>query len=158
MHWGLRFGLSASMYAGGEVAADWWSHRRSDGRRVARVAVAGATGDALLLSQFHRVVDRRLPSPLARVIGEQLLYAPAADAAYLTLRHGSVGRWTWDEFRDVYAHDLAFWPAASWVGYRFVPLERRFLWVTACSLAWNTIRGSVALPPAGESATRRRSP
>lgn len=139
-----RWSLSLTMYVAGELVADRVARRPTDPARVARIATVGATGDALLLRGFHGVVDRRLPNPLLRTVAEQLLFAPCADAGYLTLRHGSWSRWSWDEFRDVYVRDLAFWPVVSYCGYRFVPLQRRFLWVTGATLVWNSLRSSAA--------------
>lgn len=138
----LRWLASAGMYTIGEVTGARLQNHPPDPERVARVTVLGATGDAVCLRAFHGVVERRLPSPLFRTMCEQVCYAPLSTAGYLTVARGD---WTWTrgEFVDIFQRDMAFWGCTSYVGYRFVPLGHRYLYISAASVVFNMWRASL---------------
>ena len=104
--------------------------------------MTGATGDAVFLRAFHRTVERRLPSPFLRMVAEQALYSPPSNAAYLTVARGGLD-WTAQDWWRVYRNDCAFWPFASFVGYRFVPFSIRYLYVSFASLVWGAWRSAL---------------
>lgn len=102
----------------------------------------GATGDAILLRGFHGIVEQRVPSPFLRMLTEQLVYSPLSNGAYLTVARGGMD-WTFKDWWRVYRNDCAFWPVASYVGYRFVPFQVRYMYVSGCSLLWGTWRSAL---------------
>ena len=139
MNIGPRWLSSAAMYLSAEYLAAHLQDKPPDKQRVARVTVAGATGDAVCLRAFHGVVDRRLPNPLLRTLAEQTLYAPWSTAGYLTVVRTNT-QWTWDDFWMLYQRDMAFWGCTSFLGYRYVPRTSRFLYISTASAVFNTWR------------------
>lgn len=135
-----RWCTCASVYLVGENIGAWLRDEPVDPTRVTRTTLVGATTDAFVLRSFHRVVDRRLPSPFLRMLAEQSMYAPLSNMGYLTLVHGR--QWEWDEWRRVYARDCLFWPVASYIGYRYVPFPQRYLYVSFATLVWTTGRSA----------------
>lgn len=136
-----RWCMSASIYGFGEWLSTWWKKSEVSTKRVATIMITGATVDSICLRAFHVAIDARIPSPFIRMLCEQATCAPLYDAGYLTLVKGS--EWTWDEWWSVYRKDCAFWPMASYIGYRFVATERRYLYVSCATLAWSTWRASI---------------
>ena len=100
----------------------------------ATVATFGATADAVVLRAFHTVVETRLPSPVFRMMAEQIMYAPFSNTAYLTMARRF--EWTFDDFVHLYSRDCGFWSVASYLGYRYVPLRVRYLYVSGATLCW----------------------
>ena len=98
----------------------------------------GACADVFCLRQFHFFVETNLSSPVKRMLAEQLVYSPLSNAGYLYLAKGS--EWSLDEWAKVYMRDWSFWPLASYVGYRFVPVHSRYLYISFATLAWNSWR------------------
>ena len=137
-----RWFTSASIYLVGETVANWACDRPSDHGRTLRATAMGATGDAILLRGFQGIVERRVPNPLLRTMAEQLVYSPLSNGAYLTVARGGMG-WTLKDWWRVYRNDCAFWPMASYIGYRFVPFHVRYLYVSGCSLLWGTWRSTI---------------
>ena len=136
-----RWFSSAAVYVFGESTGAYLDQRAPAASRVAAVATFGATADAVALRAFHVAVETRLPSPLFRMIAEQVLYAPVSNTAYLTLTKKT--NWTIDDFARLYSRDCGFWGVASYVGDRYVPLRVRYLYVSGATLCWNTWRSSL---------------
>ena len=136
-----RWAASASVYTLGECISCCLVDRPLDPVRVAKVAGFGGLGDSLAMRTFHRTVDRRIPSPFVRMLTEQCLYAPVSNAAYLT----AVKSWEWTakDWWDIYSTDCTFWPAVSFLGYKYVCLERRYVYVSVATVVWNTWRSTI---------------
>ena len=136
-----RWLSSAGVYVLGESTGAWMDNRSPTLDRVATVATFGATADAVVLRAFHTVVETRLPSPVFRMMAEQIMYAPFSNTAYLTMARRF--EWTFDDFVHLYSRDCGFWSVASYLGYRYVPLRVRYLYVSGATLCWNTWRSSL---------------
>ncbi len=138
----LKWCTSASVYALGEAIGAHIRKEPVDAHRLGRTVVSGATADTVFLRFFHKMVDKKLPAPLLRVVAEQAIYAPCSNAAYLTLAKGSFS-WEYKDWETLYVRDCTFWPFVSYIGYRFVPLRTRWLYVSFATLGWNTWRSTV---------------
>ena len=136
-----RWLACASIYAGGEYICATITDRACDEKRTARVICYGATADSIVLRRFHHIVERRIPHPFFRMVCEQLCYSPLSNATYMTVATGGFS-WTAHDWARIYATDCCFWPMVSFMGYRFVPVRSRFLYVSAASLVWNVWRSS----------------
>lgn len=136
-----RWLSSACVYVFGESTGACLDDRTLSLDRIATVATFGATADAVALRAFHVAVETRLPSPLFRMLAEQVMYAPFSNTAYLTMAKKT--DWTFDDFTRLYSRDCSFWSVASYVGYRYVPLRIRYLYVSGATLCWNTWRSSL---------------
>ena len=112
-----------------------------DVRRCIQTITIGAFADVFLLRRFHFMVERKLPFPFMRTLAEQLLYSPLSNAGYLTIARGI--SWTFDDWTRVYLRDWSFWPVASYIGYRFVPVGSRYLYVSFATLVWNSWRATL---------------
>ena len=91
-----RWLSSAGVYTLGESSGACLDDRTLSLDRIATVAMFGATADAVALRAFHVAVETRLPSPLFRMLAEQVRYAPFSNTAYLTMAKKT--DWTCDEF------------------------------------------------------------
>lgn len=137
-----RLALSACMYAVGETVGHFARDEDSiDIWRCIQAISIGAFADVFLLRRFHFLVEKKLPRPILRTIAEQLIYSPFSNAGYLTIARGVT--WTFDDWTRIYMRDLSFWPVASFIGYRFVPVRSRYLYVSFASLVWNSWRSSL---------------
>ena len=137
-----RWAASASVYVAAELLGARIENRTPTKERIVPVAMMGATGDALCLRGFHFAVDKYLPHPLLRTAAEQVMYAPFSNSCYLTLAKGHLD-WTFDDFKQLYVRDAAFWTIASYTGYACVPFHIRYLYVSGASLLWSTWRSSI---------------
>ena len=138
--WSRRWLISASVYTVGECLACSLVPRPVDITRVFTVAVSGATADSIFLRTFHRTVDARLPSPIVRTLSEQCMYAPLSNAAYLTITHP---HWDVHDWWTLYSTDCMYWPVMSYIGYRYIEFNRRYLYVSMATVVWTTWRGSM---------------
>lgn len=136
-----RWLACAGIYASGEYICGKIKARNHSAERTARVVCYGATTDSIFLRRFHYIVERRIPNPLLRMACEQLLYSPVSNMSYLTVATGGFS-WSFQDWARIYSADCMFWPFISFVGYRFIPVRVRFLYVSAASLAWNVWRSS----------------
>ena len=139
-----RWVASAAMYVVGETAGAYMDERSPEPLRLLSVAATGATADSVVLRAFHFAVEKRLPTPLLRTLAEQALYAPMSNAGYLTLAHGG-WHWTRQEYAQLYLRDCSFWTGVSFIGYKFVPLHIRYLYVSGATLVWNSWRSSLVV-------------
>lgn len=137
----LQWCLSAIMYGGGEVCSSILFSNSLSCDRLGKSILFGATTDALFLRHFHKIVDKKIPSPLFRMICDQTICAPLYNTGYLTLVKGF--SWKFDDFLQVYKRDIMFWPCVSFLGYRYIPTRQRYLYVSAMTMVWNTWRASL---------------
>ena len=137
-----RWCTSAFLYGSGEILCDKISKRDPDTARTTRTVVFGATGDAICLRAFHKVVDTHIKFPFVRMLSEQLLYSPFSNMSYLTIVKQGFD-WNLSEFVTVYKNDCMYWPFVSYIGYKFVPFHIRYAYVSTASLVWNTWRSGL---------------
>ena len=139
----LRWGLSFSIYGTAEILGAYVdpSDRVVNTRRAVTTAGLGAFADAFILRAFHMSIDRRIPSPLLRTLCDQATMAPMYNMGYLTIARGT--QWNVKDFWHLYRRDCLFWPFASYIGYRFIPCNHRYLYVSGATLLWSTYRASL---------------
>ena len=139
----LRWGLSFSIYGTAEILGAYVdpSDRVANTQRAITTAGLGAFADAFILRTFHMAIDRRIPSPVIRTICEQATVAPMYNMGYLTIVRRT--EWNVQDFWQLYRRDCLFWPFASYLGYRFISANHRYLYVSSASLFWSTYRASL---------------
>jgi hypothetical protein len=135
-----RWLSSGAIYMGSEMLSSQITKKSLSKEDTTKVVVAGATADSILLRKFHFIIDKKFKSPLVRMTCEQIIVAPVYDSAYLMLRTNS---WSFNEWWKIYKTDCVFWPFASFIGYKYVKTNHRFLYVSSMSMLWNTMRSTM---------------
>lgn len=139
----LRWGLSFSIYGTAEILGAYVDppDRVVNTQRAVTTAGLGAFADAFILRAFHMSIDRRIPSPVMRTLCDQLMMSPMYNIGYLTIARGT--KWNVQDFWELYRRDCLFWPFASYLGYRFISANHRYLYVSGATLFWSTYRASL---------------
>ena len=137
----IRWLSSASIYGISETMSVYLTETEPVYINIAKTIIGGATADSMFMRYFHINIDNKIQSPLKRMLIEQVTCAPLYDAGYLTLNNGL--SWNFNDWWNIYQKDCMFWPGASYIGYRFVPTYKRYLYVSSASLFWSTWRASI---------------
>jgi hypothetical protein len=130
--------------------------------RSAKMGVLGVALNGFCLHGWYRLLDRAFGrqkgkswnSVLPKMVADQIVYAPFADAAFLVwaavLRGGSPetiynnAKNNLDHsFVRAFIVDCQVWPLANLVGFRFVPTNYRPTYIGVIQLGWQAYMSSI---------------
>ena len=125
---------SAGIYCVSEVIAN--IIKETDKAESAKRIFFGTLIDAFFMRRFHYIVDARGFRVYQKVLLEQLLVAPNVGLGFLVVSNN----FTTNNWSQLYADDCKFWPAACFIGYRFIKTHHRFVYIGFASVIWNNWR------------------
>lgn len=96
----------------------------------------GSFVDSVLMRKFHTYIDTKAISSVQKMILEQVTIAPLVGSGFLLL-HNNFSVYN---LKDIFMDDCKFWPFASFLGYRFVSTNHRYLYNGFASVIWNNYR------------------
>lgn len=127
---------SVSIYISSEfISYNIDSHSVGYPNSINRVLL-GTFIDSVIMRKFHKFIDIRVSSNIVKTCVEQSLISPSIGASFLLLHNN----FTFSNWKDMFMDDCKYWPIASFIGYRFVSTQYRFVYVSIASIIWNNYR------------------
>merc|ERR1712018_573196 len=116
---------------------------------------------------WYRFLDKILPTTQIKSVGSKVLLdqlgaSPVLYYAFFIsggMLDGHSYTDSWQEFKDkflmVYKVDWAFWPAAQFMNFYYVPARLRVMYVSVATLFWNVFLSYVRYDMDADEDTRR---
>lgn len=111
-------------------------YKQSSPEEAGKRIILGVVIDAIIMRRFHRFVDNNKLINIHKVALEQVAIAPTIGTMFLMIHDN----FSITNLKNMVYDDGRFWIPVSFIGYKFVSTEKRYIYTGFASVVWNNIR------------------